>query len=260
MTIKPFKNSWIQTATGGLGFGVSLWALILHVQIKTGHAGDLVCDINATVNCTKIIGSEYGEFWGIPLGTFGMSFWSIVIAFSFLDKLLRENEKYIRGWQFFVGSIGAASAIVLAYVAYVVIQGVCEVCAVVQLTCLFHFLVTLVSFLKARHENTPARSTSFFRVALITAVAGVLPLSSALVASAAIASSVDKKALSSSELAGKFSGQTKNGDWYKGAITAKVELVEFTDFECPYCQVLHEKLKEVQESIGKGNLRIVFRN
>jgi protein-disulfide isomerase len=131
---------------------------------------------------------------------------------------------------------------------------------VVQLTCLFHFLVTLVSFLKARHENTSARSTSFFRVALITAAAGVLPLSSGLVASAAIASSVDKKALSSSELTGKFPGQTKNGDWYKGAITAKVELVEFTDFECPYCQVLHEKLKEVQESIGKGNLRIVFRN
>ncbi|RPH39386.1 MAG: hypothetical protein EHM87_24185, partial [Burkholderiales bacterium] len=65
---KEFRGvAWGQLLVGIIGFGVSLWALVLHVQIKTGSAGALVCDINETINCTKIIGSEYGEIFGIPL-------------------------------------------------------------------------------------------------------------------------------------------------------------------------------------------------
>jgi protein-disulfide isomerase len=34
----------------------------------------------------------------------------------------------------------------------------------------------------------------------------------------------------------------------------------FTDFECPYCQKFHKRVREVQDNAGRSNLLVVFRN
>jgi uncharacterized membrane protein len=68
----PAKMNIPSLILGVVGFGVSLYALILHLQTKTSSAS-LTCDINEAVNCTKVIGGDYGEFMGLPLGALGLS-------------------------------------------------------------------------------------------------------------------------------------------------------------------------------------------
>ena len=48
-------------------------------------------------------------------------------------------------------------------------------------------------------------------------------------------------------------------DHIQGPNTAPVTLVEYGDYECPYCAQAYLIIKEVQERLGT-NLRLVFRN
>jgi len=48
----------------------------------------------------------------------------------------------------------------------------------------------------------------------------------------------------------------KNIDYSLGIEGAPVELIEFTDFECPYCQLLHERLQELQPLIDEGKVKL----
>jgi protein-disulfide isomerase len=45
----------------------------------------------------------------------------------------------------------------------------------------------------------------------------------------------------------------------RGAPTAKVTIVEWSDFECPYCAKVQPALRKLEETFGK-DLRIVFKN
>ena len=48
-------------------------------------------------------------------------------------------------------------------------------------------------------------------------------------------------------------------DHIQGSITAAVTLVEYGDYECPYCALAYPVVKEIQRQLGP-NLRFVFRH
>ena len=52
---------------------------------------------------------------------------------------------------------------------------------------------------------------------------------------------------------------TDDRDHIQGAADAAVTLVEYGDYECPYCGAAYPIVKQVQEAMGDG-LRFVFRN
>ena len=46
---------------------------------------------------------------------------------------------------------------------------------------------------------------------------------------------------------------------FKGPINAPLTLVEYGDYQCPYCAQAYMIIKEIQERLG-SKLRFVFRN
>jgi len=48
-------------------------------------------------------------------------------------------------------------------------------------------------------------------------------------------------------------------DHVKGPAAAPVTMVEYGDYECPYCGMAHRSLKEVERAVG-DDLRFVFRH
>jgi protein-disulfide isomerase len=52
---------------------------------------------------------------------------------------------------------------------------------------------------------------------------------------------------------------TEDRDHAQGSAAAAVTLVEYGDYECPYCGAAYPIVKEVQARLGE-NLRFVFRN
>src|SRR3982751_6320234 len=51
----------------------------------------------------------------------------------------------------------------------------------------------------------------------------------------------------------------RNRDYIKGPDTALITLVEYGDYECPYCGQAYPIIKQIQDYFGE-NLRFVFRN
>src|SRR3954465_799668 len=51
----------------------------------------------------------------------------------------------------------------------------------------------------------------------------------------------------------------KNRDYIKGPDNASITLVEYGDYECPYCGQAYPIIKQIQDYFG-DNLRFVFRN
>jgi protein-disulfide isomerase len=45
----------------------------------------------------------------------------------------------------------------------------------------------------------------------------------------------------------------------RGSLDAPVRIVEFSDFECPYCSLFHEWMQAVTEEVG-SNVRLVFKH
>ena len=52
---------------------------------------------------------------------------------------------------------------------------------------------------------------------------------------------------------------SNNRDHIQGQDTAPVTLVEYGDYECPYCGQAYPIIKQVQNKLG-NKLRFVFRN
>ena len=53
--------------------------------------------------------------------------------------------------------------------------------------------------------------------------------------------------------------QVSENDIVSGPKDAKVTIVEYSDFECPFCQVLHKNLKQAATSYG-SDVRLVFKH
>lgn len=49
-------------------------------------------------------------------------------------------------------------------------------------------------------------------------------------------------------------------DYIKGSINAPVKIVEYSDFECPFCKRHHDTVKTVFDKLGGENIAWVFRN
>jgi protein-disulfide isomerase/uncharacterized membrane protein len=252
-----------------IGFSLSVFAAFLHIKLKFGEGGPLVCDVNETINCSKIIGSEFGELFGISLGAYGMAFFGIAAGMSLLPIITQVSKAYVSLWRFFVASVGMLVALIAAFFSYFIIKGVCEVCSSIQLVCLIYFILVVREYLNSRGQLVFAENKTFLKIAMMTSLLFFVPL--LLAASGSYyyqtfyrtnSDEVMRLLAMVSEGAARYS-KGKNGapeDYRKGNDNAPVVLVEFTDFECPFCYRLHLLLGEIQQKIGEDNLLVVFRN
>ena len=143
---KGLRVAWPHIVLGVLGLAASAYATHLHALVKAGEATG--CGISNTISCDKVIGSQYGEMFGIPLGIFGALFWALVLvtAISSATTSLRAAA-----WQrLIVGAVGLATSLVLAYISLGVLRKFCPVCATTHVLSGINFCVALWSVWKLK--------------------------------------------------------------------------------------------------------------
>ncbi len=268
------RISYIQLTASIIGFFSSLWTYLLHIQLKTQSGIPLICDVNETINCSKIIGSSQGELFGIPLGIYGMIYWLIAIGLAFFPIWNHVSSKYISFWRLFLSSIGLITALILMYISYFTLKGICEFCSVVQVTCIAYFVISLISYLKSRRVIFCAIKPAFYNLIFSSILLFIIPITINFTMSPLIEKYYKNIKLEKEQKLQKLQKEYYNNvaipyspvfdntdiDFSKGSSNAQIVIVEFTDFECPYCQVLHDRLKNIEKNIGRENIRIVFRN
>lgn len=270
------KMNIISLILGCIGFGVSLYALILHVQTKSA-SGSLTCDVSDTVNCTKVIGSEYGEFMGLPLGALGMAYFGVVIAMAFLPAFVQCSASWIARRQLVVATVGAVISLYLAYISYFRLQAVCLVCSSVHALSVVNFFATLIAFVRVRAiAQTSAEGGTIKMLAASLALAVppllvglLLPAMSSTLGSGQ-AAATPTPATDSAGLPTPFPAEWlqvarsnyvgKGEDYRIGNDQAKVVVHMFSDLECPHCKVASEDIAAAMSAVGNDRVLFVYRN
>ncbi len=53
--------------------------------------------------------------------------------------------------------------------------------------------------------------------------------------------------------------EVNKNDHVQGSANAPIELIEYADYQCPYCKTAYHIVKDIQKNLGH-NIRFVFRN
>lgn len=151
------RFSWPHMYLGAIGFAISLYAFLVHGKIKAG--GDSGCGFNDSINCDKVLASQYGTIFGIPLGAFGMAYFAIIVLSAITTNrsttLQQETTQRL-----ILAALGLAATLVLSYISYIVLKAACPVCMATHATILVIFAVSLWQYFNVRKAPKPVSTSS----------------------------------------------------------------------------------------------------
>ena len=253
-----------------VGFALSLYATIHHLELKASGVTDAACNINSAFNCDDIARSKYSELFSIPLGVFGVGYFLglvLLLAVGFFkDEYHHDN---IQTYGIFAAA-GVVVSVILGIIAATAIGVGCPTCIGVYIVC---FLQLGLVFIHRAHIPTDFSIKSFSNGAtyplIVTAFALIIfsfmkpaPTNFTrddpqtldnMTKGASMAPKAEQIPLSKSA----FSGLGE--DYRSGGDNAKVIINEFADFECPACRGAYQTLKRIKQQFGDQVL-VVFRN
>jgi uncharacterized membrane protein/protein-disulfide isomerase len=287
-SVSSIKISISSIVIGVIGFFVSLYALILHIQnlLQPGHGA--LCDINSTFNCSAVIGSSYGEFASIPLGSYGMAYFIVLISAALLPKISVITKKQHSTLEFILSSIGFLTAISLFYISHFILKTICPTCTIIHLLVVIYFVIKGVDFFKTKknfkESALPSGSDYLIRFMAICICLGMPPLAAGLIAPIVIDNFfpsykfINKEKVltkintlaaasesASADLNKQLSSFNKtnyvgNGeDYRRGNDEAKVVVQMFSDFGCPHCKEATTALLQAQDQVGLDQVLFVYR-
>ena len=271
----PTAPSWVYVAL----MIVSLFALGVsglmtwHHEIQAyGNApAELVgCSADKAVNCNVVNTSEYSEFIGIPIATWGMGLYILVAWLAFLG--LRRQASVLG----LIAAIGAGATVYsgfLFYISKVQIGFVCLWCMRLYAANLALFLIPLVGG-ALRMGPVPkaliSQSAGHLLITTLIAIGGQQAYHMSLIGSAP--KSLDKTVKEGSgdveagtlqarsiptttEKKKKASMTIGPNDAWRGNPKATVTVVEFADFECAYCKRAAGQFERLYAAYGD---RVLF--
>ena len=234
-------------------------SLYLGVQHK-GVAGKSICSVSQTFDCDKVNASEYAELAGIPIAFLGTSFYAGVIMLAVLS--LRSPGAYKHAGHLVTAGawISVLYSIFLAN-ASMGIGAWCLFC--ISLYGLNGIILWLgLGLVKSSDDSVfkgafaGGRSTNAFVGAASLMLIGTMAWNNA-------GANEIPEGDSIADLSGLFSavegGLTLDGTEPSfGSASAKYTVVEFADFECPYCGQLFPEIHHLPE--GDPDIQLMFKH
>jgi len=229
-----FLRRWLGLlVAGGSALMISLY---LGVQHK-GVGGKSICSVNQTFDCDKVNSSAYAELFDIPIAFLGSSFYAGVIVLAILS--LRSPGAYKSAAN--IVAAGAAGSVLyslfLAYASF----GLGAWC----LFCISLYGLNAITLwlswplAKANDEGilkgalSGGRSTNAFVGAALVMLVGTMAWYSSGAEEIPEGDSVDDLSALFSATEGDLMLDGTEPTY--GSDSAKYIVVEFADFECPYC-------------------------
>jgi protein-disulfide isomerase/uncharacterized membrane protein len=273
-------GGWLVIITALVGLGICLYLYSLHVALLMGEIkGGILCGTENGLGCHSVASSPYSIFLGLPLATWGAIFYATIIFLGFGGIIFRRDSgpAFFR-WALFLAVLGLAFDLYLAHAMIFRIRAVCRPCVA---TYIVNIAIIIVLLIKVRKEPKPrvawnaifpgikdARGIDLYYRNVIKGllIGGILLAAGAGVAgSQFLAKSLtenDRERLV--KIKENLSRQkpkivTGENRPFMGAADAKLTVVEFSDFLCPYCAKASKYLK-LSESANHDKARFVFRH
>lgn len=275
-----------------VGLVLSYISLDQHVVYSNGFAaGPSFCHINAHLNCEAVNASEWSVFFGLPVASYGLFLYSILLIGSLVASKAGRTLS-LHTWSaiaLVISCVASLFSIALFGISELLIGALCLMCLG---TYLVNFLIMgivwktvwwgrFVEGLRAGVREGMRLLGVVFGVA--AAPEGVRPwrvrVAAILVTLSGIASAILPEVLFQSYAAEEMVqgdpieewtqsppvtfnlelGKGAFGDYALGDPSAPIQIVEFADYECPACKMMHELMKELLDRY-QGKYHFVFKN
>jgi protein-disulfide isomerase len=229
----------VAAAAAAAGLVLALLLVREHAQAHAGAVG--FCTISEFVNCDRVATSRFSVVLGLPLAVWGAFAYllALVLAAAGLRRT-RPHALWPAGLLFLLGAAATAGGVVLALVSELAIGALCLLCA-------GSWVASAALFAAAWRATRPRGPLDAIRADL-----GVLrarPRRTAGLALAAVASvaavAVAYPRYWERKPEDKRTPQARTAHPPPGASSGPTIVVEFSDYECPFCALAHEDLKEV---------------
>lgn len=248
-----FNHPLLGVATaGGLGTAVSGYLAKQHAG-----SGGSVCNVGEVFNCDVVNTSEWSEVGGVPIALLGAGFYFAMGLIGALGWLGREKFKKASVIAGAGGIVASFIALYLMYRSGVSVGAWCLFCIA---TYGFSFIICGGGLLASKDIGFKANLGSAiagsgdrsFLVALLT---GAAVLGMGLVTCGSPVESDDL-----SPLFCKVEGEivVRGDEPVYGDPDAAYTLVEYADYECPFCGRVSPQLKELVQL--HPDVKVVFKN
>jgi protein-disulfide isomerase/uncharacterized membrane protein len=260
----------IVVAATAIGFADSVYLLYVHISIELGREVAGFCDVSATLNCRAAVGSDYAVVFGlIPVPVLAIGFYA-----GMMVLILRSRAKVGEpdsDWLIVVTGFSAALiySMFLLSVMLWKLDALCPGCLVLDAVNLIGVTSAVLLLRGTSRTQWPgvgglaaAGAGSAGLVFLLTFSAAVglgLFATTAYVGRQPVEVSVDAAYEQvvgypqRHEIAGVDSAPSIGDE------NAPIQIVEFSDFECPYCGRLRTTLEELR-ALYPEILRVRYMN
>ncbi len=233
----PRRALQLAAAAAAAGLVLALLLAREHVQAHAGVVG--FCTLSDFVNCDKVATSRYSVVFGVPLAAWGALAYlvALVLALAGLRRA-RPHQTWPAGLLFLLGAAMTATAVVLAAVSELGIGAVCLLCAASWFTSAGVFAAAW----RATVPGGPAAALRADLAALRARPVGLAVFAVAGVAAVAVLVTAYPRYWQRRPEE-KRASQARAAHPVAPAAGGSTVVVEFSDYECPFCAMAHEELK-----------------
>lgn len=268
--------------------------LLVYEQTSGIQLESPFCASGAVFNCKKVIGSEYSSFFGIPLSNYGIFYYSLITVLSIAALFPSLLGPIVFADILLVFSaFASAFSVYLFIISKVTIGSLCPLCLA---TYGINFLMLLTSIVIGRGMPFIMRFSSgvkelltvpmsfvnraqpqkalgawFLLLTLAGLVYGIGLVQSAIpkyilpapdqadrIRKAITQAIEDWKSATPITFTPELSGSLDK-DYSQGDPSAPISILEFSDYECPACRLLHKDLLPLMEKY-KDKIFLVHKN
>ena len=238
---------------------VSILGAMVSFYLGQQHFSDApaLCDAGNLYSCSTVNSSEYSELFGIPIALLGLGHFVAMGVLATLHNDQEEEYASVGSLLFATSVISVLYSVVLAFISKSVIGAWCLFCiSLYGLNAIGLFGAWKLK--QAQEKPVGLFAGKSFSTAATTFIAA------ALVSFMVISPSESNKITTTSD--GKVDIMSvleplaeplplDGSEPVMGDRKAKIQIVEFADFECPHCAMVAPKLKTLLSANPKVNLR-----
>jgi protein-disulfide isomerase len=251
---------WLLSALALSGIIASIILTQHFYDVRSGAAGfKSFCNIGEAMNCDAVSASGYAElFFGIPLASVAAGWYLALLIVSLAARNVFWRREAVRA-AFGLTALALVMSLFYFFVMAAVLKTFCLFCLVLDGINIVAFVLVLTLKPEGFSKHPPDRAKWKFlsgatAVSLLAMVLGLKLFDAGSVDARTIDELVDS-VMTSAPVAVNAGEELPS----IGHKDAPITIVEFSDFQCPFCRTAALTLNSVVNRFP-GKVRVVFRN